>query len=462
MAKPISLYICQECGAQHSKWAGQCLECGGWNTLNQEIFRENVPKGLKHTSKVPSLEIVALEGNETSRPRHQTYNQEFDRVTGGGLVPGSVILVGGDPGIGKSTLLLQVAAQLSQHKKCLYISGEEGIEQIRMRAKRLGVQTSPLQLASATNLGRIMATLEHLAPLDLVIIDSIQTMYIDTIESAPGTVTQVRMCSQELIRHAKEKGLVIILVGHVTKEGSIAGPRVLEHMVDAVLYFEGDRGHQFRILRSVKNRFGASNEIGVFEMVESGLMEVKNPSELFLEGRHGDVSGSVVFAGIEGTRPLLVEIQTLVAPSPLGMPRRTVIGWDVGRLSMVIAVLETRCGLSFSGKDVYLNVAGGLRISEPAADLAVASALISALYDIPLPTNTVIFGEVGLSGEIRPVGQVPARLKEAEKLGFKYAILPPQRKKNKIDWQLEIKEIDHIFKLLHHIREQHPKRRTQT
>lgn len=452
MVKPLTLYICQECGTQHSKWLGQCIDCGGWNTLSQESIRDNVPKGLKHVSKTPTLELVSLEGHEEASPRHKTHNEEFDRVTGGGLVPGSVILVGGDPGIGKSTLLLQVAAQLSHHKKCLYISGEEGVEQIRMRAKRLEAEKSPLQLVSATNIGRIMATLDHMNDCDLVIIDSIQTMYIDNIESAPGTVTQVRMCSQELIRHAKEKGLVIILVGHVTKDGSIAGPRVLEHMVDAVLYFEGDRGHQFRILRSVKNRFGASNEIGVFEMVENGLMEVKNPSELFLEGRHGDVSGSVVFAGIEGTRPLLVEIQTLVATSPLGMPRRTVIGWDVGRLSMVIAVLETRCGLSFAGKDVYLNVAGGLKISEPAADLAVASALISALYDIPIPPHTVVFGEIGLSGEIRPVGHIPARLKEAEKLGFKNAILPPQGRKNGVKWDMDTVEIDHIFKLLRQLK----------
>ena len=344
---------------------------------------------------------------------------------GGGLVPGSAVLLAGDPGIGKSTLLLQAAAALAARDVgCAYISGEEGIEQIRMRAARLGLAEAPVKLAAAVDVRDITTSLEEGGPFDLVVVDSIQTMYLDTLDSAPGTVTQVRGSAQELIRLAKRMGTVLLLVGHVTKEGQIAGPRVLEHMVDCVLYFEGERGHQFRIVRAIKNRFGPTDEIGVFEMTDRGLVEIANPSSLFVDPERGPVPGAAVFAGVEGSRPVLVEIQALVAPGPAGSPRRTVVGWDGGRLAMVLAVLEARAGLRLSTCDVYLNVAGGLRITEPAADLAVAAALASSAADRALDHGAVIFGEVGLAGEIRPVNQSAARLKEAAKLGFTHALTP--------------------------------------
>ncbi|WP_048863154.1 DNA repair protein RadA, partial [Acidisphaera rubrifaciens] len=347
------------------------------------------------------------------------------RVLGGGLVPASAVLIGGDPGIGKSTLLLQAAAALAQRgAACLYVSGEEAIEQVRLRARRLGLADAPLGIASATSVRDITASLEATPGLALVVIDSIQTMWLDGVDSAPGTVTQVRACSFELIRLAKQRGFALMLVGHVTKDGAIAGPRVLEHMVDAVLYFEGDRGHQFRILRGVKNRFGATDEIGVFAMTGRGLEEVANPSALFLAERRGNIAGSAVFAGLEGTRPVLVEVQALLSPNPGGSPRRSVIGWDGGRLSMLLAVLDSRCGLRLGASDVYLNVAGGLRVTEPAADLAVAAALLSAAADRPTHPGAVYFGEVGLSGEVRQVAQAEVRLKEAAKLGFDTACLP--------------------------------------
>ena len=371
------------------------------------------------------MAFVGLAGSAEPPPRTETGIQELDRVLGGGLVPASAVLVGGDPGIGKSTLLLQAAARLAgsgQH--ILYVSGEESIEQVRLRARRLGIAEAPLKLAASVNLRDIAASLEEAKDATLVVIDSIQTMWLDAIDSAPGTVAQVRACSFELIRLAKSAQFALVLVGHVTKDGALAGPRVLEHMVDAVLYFEGDRGHQFRILRAVKNRFGATDEIGVFEMTDRGLAEVPNPSALFLAERRGNIAGSAVFAGLEGTRPVLVEVQALLAPNPGGAPRRSVIGWDGGRLAMLLAVLETRAGLRLSATDVYLNVAGGLRIVEPAADLAVAAAIASAASGIPASADTVYFGEVGLSGEIRQVAQAEARLKEAAKLGFVEASLP--------------------------------------
>ncbi len=376
--------------------------------------------------------------------------KEFDRVCGGGIVPGSAILVGGDPGIGKSTLLLQVVGMLSASTDCIYISGEESIEQVRIRARRLGLIDRDVSLASATNVRDLITTLEKKTNLGIVVIDSIQTMFVDSLDSAPGTVSQVRTSAQELIRVAKRRGFSLLLVGHVTKEGAIAGPRVLEHMVDTVLYFEGDRGHQFRILRGIKNRFGPTDEIGVFEMTQAGLMEVKNPSALFLAQRRGNVSGATVFAGTEGSRPVLVEIQALVAPSTLGTPRRAVVGWDTARLSMVLAVLEARCGFSFAGRDVYLNVAGGLRITEPAADLAVAAALISAQNDEPMPPESVVFGEIGLSGEVRPVGQADLRLKEAQKLGFRHAFTPgvDSKKKPRSVANFRYQEIEHIGDLI--------------
>jgi DNA repair protein RadA/Sms len=341
------------------------------------------------------------------------------------MVPASAVLVGGDPGIGKSTILLQAAARIAASgRRALYVSGEEAVEQVRLRAARLGLSGSPLGLAAATNLRDIVASLEEEREAALVVMDSIQTTWLDSLDSAPGTVSQVRACAAELIRLAKARGFALVLVGHVTKEGTLAGPRVLEHMVDATLYFEGERGHQFRILRAVKNRYGATDEIGVFEMTERGLVEVANPSALFLAERRGNVSGSAVFAGIEGTRPVLVEVQALLSPSSGGSPRRQVVGWDQGRLSMLLAVLEARCGMSLGQNDVYLNIAGGLRIAEPAADLAVAAALASAATDRPTSAGSVYFGEVGLSGEVRQVAQAEARLREAAKLGFTGATLP--------------------------------------
>jgi DNA repair protein RadA/Sms len=366
-----------------------------------------------------------LAGTAEPAPRASTTIGELDRVLGGGLVAGSAVLLGGDPGIGKSTLLLQAAAGLARAgRRVLYISGEEAIEQLRLRGRRLGLEGAPLQLAAAINLRDIAASLEAEPDIALVVIDSIQTMWLDSIDSAPGTVSQVRASAFELIRLAKNRGFAVVLVGHVTKDGAIAGPRVLEHMVDAVLHFEGDRGHQFRILRGMKNRFGATDEIGVFEMTDRGLAEVANPSALFLAERRGNIAGSAVFAGLEGTRPVLVEIQALLAANPGGSPRRSAVGWDSGRLAMLLAVLEARCGLRLNATDVWLNVAGGLRITEPAADLAVAAALASAAADQPTDPGTVFFGEVGLSGEVRQVAQAEARLKEAQKLGFLSACLP--------------------------------------
>ena len=451
MAKAKASFTCQACGAVHPRWTGRCDACGEWNSLLEEVS-SSAPIGGRAsggTGRGRVLEMSNLADVNEPAPRRKTGIDEFDRVTGGGLVRGSAVLIGGDPGIGKSTLLLQVTARLAAGCKCAYITGEEAVDQVQMRARRLGVESSPVSVAAATNLADILATLDAQDGPDLVVIDSIQTMYIDALDSAPGTVAQVRATAQELIRLAKKRGFVLLLVGHVTKEGTIAGPRVLEHVVDTVLYFEGERGHQFRILRSVKNRFGATDEIGVFEMTDRGLSEVENPSALFLAGRQGQVPGSAVFAGMEGTRPVLVEIQALVASSPLATPRRAVVGWDSGRLAMVLAVLESRCGLSFSGGEVYLNVAGGLRIGEPAADLAVAAALTSSLTGVPLPADMVVFGEISLSGEVRSVGQADARMKEAAKLGFSSALMPTRRGKNKkSNGSLELREVSELQDML--------------
>jgi DNA repair protein RadA/Sms len=430
MAKSVTAYTCNACGAVHKKWAGRCDACGEWNSIIEDkgLSAAGPAKKTLGALRGKQMELVSLDGADTAPPRRKSGIGEFDHVLGGGLVPGSALLVGGDPGIGKSTLLLQAAAALArQGAKTLYVSGEEAPAQIRMRAARLGLAKSPVLLAAETNLRNILTTLEAERP-DLVIIDSIQTMWADNVESAPGTVSQVRASAHELTVFAKQNNVAVILVGHVTKDGQIAGPRVVEHMVDTVLYFEGERGHQFRILRAVKNRFGPASEIGVFEMTDKGLQEVANPSALFLTDRERSASGSVVFAGMEGSRPLLVEFQALVAPSPLGTPRRAVIGWDSNRLAMVLAVLDARCGVSFGSHDVYLNVAGGLRVNEPAADLAVAAALLSSAQDKPLPPDSVIFGEISLSGAIRPVSQTENRLKEATKLGFTSAFAPSQVK----------------------------------
>ena len=425
MARDGAVYVCQSCGAAQSKWAGQCPACGTWNTLVEEV--QSRPPGAlapSKTAKTRGLVFQGLESQTPAPPRIATGIDEFDRVCGGGVVPGSAILVGGDPGVGKSTLLLQVVGSASRRgASCAYISGEEAVEQIRGRANRMGLADAPVRLAAETSLREILDGLKR-DRFDLVVIDSIQTMWSDAHEAAPGSVTQVRAAAGELVRLAKKQGVAVILVGHVTKEGTIAGPRVIEHMVDAVLAFEGERGYPFRVLRGVKNRFGATDEIGVFEMGDSGLNEVRNPSALFLDTSGERAAGAAVFAGIEGSRPVLVEFQALVAPSAYGTPRRAVVGWDSGRLAMVLAVLEARCGVSLGNRDVYLNVAGGLRINEPAADLAAAAALASSALDIALPQDCVVFGEISLSGDIRGVSRMDSRLKEAAKLGFKQALGP--------------------------------------
>jgi DNA repair protein RadA/Sms len=426
MARRDASFICQNCGAAYGRWQGKCDACGEWNTIAEEssaTAQPQTPGRAPRKGRLFALEPLA--GTARDAPRLATGLAEFDRVTGGGFVRGSVLLLGGDPGIGKSTLLIQVAAALARrHQRVVYISGEEAVAQVRLRAERLGLAGAEVGLAAETSIEDIVATLGERETPRLVIIDSIQTMWTDLVESAPGTVTQVRASAQALIRFAKRSGAAVILVGHVTKDGQIAGPRVVEHMVDAVLSFEGEGSHQFRVLRAVKNRFGPTDEIGVFEMTGGGLREIANPSELFLSERDLGSPGTAVFAGIEGSRPLLVEIQALVAPTSLGTPRRAVNGWDPNRLSMVLAVLDAHCRVRLSGHDVYLNVAGGLRIQEPAADLAAAAALVSSLADAPLPADAVYFGEISLSGAIRPVAQAAARLKEAQKLGFARAVLP--------------------------------------
>ena len=425
MAKSKTLFVCQNCGAITQRWQGKCESCGEWNTIVEEAVAAGIAAS-RNRNAGRAFALEGLTGDAKHEARIVTGLGELDRVTGGGFVAGSVALIGGEPGIGKSTLLIQACASLArQGGRVVYISGEESTSQVRLRAARLGLSDANVELAAQTGVEDIVATLGSGDRPKLVVIDSIQTMWSDVIESTPGTVSQVRGSSQALIRFAKASGAAIILVGHVTKDGQIAGPRVLEHMVDATLYFEGERGHPFRILRAVKNRFGATDEIGVFEMTDGGLEGVANPSALFLAERRGNISGSCVFAGVEGTRPMLVEIQALVSPNASGgSPRRAVIGWDSGRLAMVMAVLDTRCGLALGGNDVYLNVAGGLRVSEPAADLAVAAALLSSASDIPVPADMVVFGEIGLSGEVRAVGQAEARLKEAAKLGFAKALAP--------------------------------------
>jgi DNA repair protein RadA/Sms len=426
MAKSSPAFTCTACGAAHAKWAGRCDACGAWNSIVEEAPLSAAPKSLG--AKGRTIALSGLSTEDTPPPRASSGMEELDRVLGGGLVPASAILVGGDPGIGKSTLLLQAAASFARAgHKSLYISGEEAAAQIRMRAQRLGLSDAPVILGAETNLRDILTTLDAERPA-LAVIDSIQTMWLDSVESAPGSVSQVRAAAHELVTFAKRRGVAVILVGHVTKDGQIAGPRVVEHMVDTVLYFEGVRGHQVRILRAVKNRFGPADEIGVFEMTGDGLAQVTNPSALFLSDRDTPAPGSVVFAGMEGSRPVLTEIQALVAPSTLGTPRRTVVGVDSGRLSTILAVLEARCGIPFAGLDVFLNVAGGMRVSEPAADLAIAGALLSAREDVAIPPDMVLFGEISLSGALRPASQTENRLKEASKLGFSQATLPSRSK----------------------------------
>jgi len=439
----VSFY-CTGCGEIYKKWQGKCDSCGGWNTLEEDKFTKAAPKNsvanrsvTKNRHHVPELDLVPVNGQDIEQPRSYVGIGELDRVLGGGIVSGSIILIGGDPGIGKSTLLIQTAAHIArQNKRCIYVSGEEAISQIRMRAKRLGLHDAPIELAAETNLNIILNGIKGNPKVELLILDSIQTLWSEAVDSAPGTVSQLRGVVQDLVSFAKSYDISVILVGHVTKEGQIAGPRVVEHMVDTVLYFEGDRQHQYRLLRAVKNRFGAIDEIGVFEMIDNGLQEIKNPSALFISERSHVKPGSAIFAGIEGTRSLLTEIQALIVPAAYGTPRRSAVGWDSTRLAMILAILESRADMNFSGLDIFLNVVGGMKIIDPAADLAVASALASALLNVPLANQTVFFGEISLSGDVRSVRLAETRLKEAQKLGFTQAVTPKINLKTKLDLQI--------------------------
>lgn len=417
MTKIKKQFSCNNCGSVSGKWLGQCPDCGVWGSITEELqsaSKITAPKGGI------AQEIELLSSTVMHTIRTKTPIEELNRVLGGGLVSGSAILIGGDPGIGKSTLLLQLSASLAAtNTGCLYITGEESTNQIKLRSQRLGLSDSKTGLLAATNVEDIISTInKYKKELDLVVIDSIQTVATNDLASAPGTVSQIRASAHMLINYAKQNNITLLIACHVNKDGQLAGPKVLEHMVDTVLYFEGDHNNHFRILRSIKNRFGGVNEIGVFEMTSSGLIEIANPSELFLMDRENNVSGTAVFAGTQGSRPLLIEIQALTCPTTMATPRRSVVGWDVNRLSMIIAVLGMRFGLNLSAHEVYLSVAGGLKINDPAADLAVAAALISAYKNVPVPGKSIFFGEVGLSGEVRKAAQTEARIKEASKLGF--------------------------------------------
>jgi DNA repair protein RadA/Sms len=465
MAKLKSTFVCQNCGTVHGRWQGRCEGCGEWNTIVEETgaIAPPVAAGGARIGRGRVIVLEGLSGATVEAPRLPSRMAELDRVTGGGFVRGSVILLGGEPGIGKSTLLIQAAASLAQAgQRVVYISGEEAVAQVRLRAARLGLAQAPVEIAAETHVDDIVATLQAGPAPALVIIDSIQTMWTSAVEAAPGTVTQVRGSAQALIRYAKTTGACVILVGHVTKDGQIAGPRVVEHMVDAVIFFEGEGGHDFRILRGLKNRFGATNEIGVFEMRGDGLNEVANPSALFLGNRDPDAAGTSVFAGMEGTRPILVEMQALVVPTGLGTARRAVVGWDNSRLAMVLAVLEAHGGVRLGQHDVYLNVAGGLKITEPAADLAVAAALVSSLTGNPLPVDMAIFGEVSLSGAIRPVSHAAQRLKEAAKLGFGRAAAPVTKPDDEAEKGIRARGIARIADLVAIIAAGRPIRTVET
>jgi len=432
MAKAKTTYACTECGGQSPKWQGQCPQCGVWNTLVETIAAKPATRFqalIGSASEVRSLSSVDTVAN----PRSPTGIEEFDRVLGGGLVAGGVILLGGDPGIGKSTLLLQAMAVMGASRRCLYVTGEESVEQIALRAQRLGLFNAPVELLAEVQLEAIVGAMRLRQP-EVVVIDSIQTMYTEALESAPGSVAQVRECAAQLTRLAKQSGITVILVGHVTKEGAIAGPRVLEHIVDTVLYFEGDTHSSFRLVRAIKNRFGAANELGVFAMTERGLKGVANPSALFLSQHGQAVAGSCVLATVEGSRPLLVEVQALVDPAQSGLARRLAVGLDPQRLALLLAVMHRHGGVETGGSDVYVNAVGGMRIGEPAADLAVLMAVYSSLKNKPLESKSLVFGEVGLAGEIRPVQRGQERLREAAKLGFERAIIPAANKpKQSID-----------------------------
>jgi DNA repair protein RadA/Sms len=446
MARASASFVCQNCGAVHAKWSGKCDDCGAWNSIIEEAA--NIPAGAtaRKPAKGRRFALEDIKTLEDAPRRRATGVAEFDRVCGGGLVPGSALLVGGDPGVGKSTLILQaLAAYAKSGGRAVYISGEEAMAQVRLRAARMELSDAPVELGSATCVEDILSTLESGAPPGIVAIDSIQTIWTSALEAAPGTIAQVRTASFDLVRYAKSSGAAVLLVGHVTKDGQIAGPKAVEHLVDAVLYFEGERGHHFRVLRAVKNRFGPTDEIGVFEMTGRGLAEVANPSALFLGDRNSVSPGAAIFAGLEGTRPLLVEVQALVAQASYGTPRRAVVGWDSGRLAMILAVLDARAGLGLSGHDVYLNVAGGLEIGEPAADLAAAAALVSSFTGRALPRDCVFFGEISLSGDVRPAPQPELRLKEAAKLGFTAAVVPTGLKTDSFGLELRsVKDVSEV------------------
>ena len=423
-----NVFFCQECGYESSKWVGQCPACKAWNTMVEEIVDKKSSVTHRQITEVQVAKLNDVQSS--SEKRMDTHIEELNRVLGGGIVPGSLVLVGGDPGIGKSTLLLQTCKSLSDQKiAVLYISGEESLQQIKMRADRIGIFSDEMTLLCETNLDLIQGVIEERKP-QVVVIDSIQTMFRENVNSAPGSVSQVREATSVLMRLAKEQGIAIFVVGHVTKEGTVAGPRVLEHMVDTVLYFEGDRYASYRILRAVKNRFGSTNEIGVFEMCQSGLREVPNPSEYMLDGKPKNASGSIVVCTMEGTRPLLVEIQALVCHSAFGMPRRTAAGVDYNRVNLLMAVLEKNVGVRLADQDAYINIAGGMKVSEPATDLGLVLAIISSFRNRPIAEDMICFGEVGLSGEVRSVNMVEQRITEAHKLGFKQCILPKVCMKN--------------------------------
>ena len=444
MSKTKTQYICNHCGSITYKWFGKCFDCGEFNTITEEVVSKSVESAP--TGKV--MEIENLNSELKDKERIVTSNGELNRILGGGLVRGSAILIGGEPGIGKSTLLLQLVIALGQmNLKCLYVTGEESVEQVKLRAQRLELRSSDVMLLAETNLEDIKTTALSHKDLDLMIIDSVQTICSSQITGAPGTVSQIKMVANELICYAKQKSVIVILVGHVTKDGQIAGPKVLEHMVDTVLYFESDQNYYLRILRAIKNRFGGVNEIGVFEMSDKGLQEVKNASELFISHRSQAIVGASIFAAIEGSRPFLVEVQVLLAPCNMPMPRRSVVGWDLNRLSMIIAVLSVRCKLNLANFEVYLNVAGGFKINEPAGDLSVAAAIISSALNIPLPLNSVFFGEVSLSGEVRPVSQINTRISEAKRLGFDMIVLGYNEKVKNIDAH-QVKNLNDLKNLI--------------
>jgi DNA repair protein RadA/Sms len=449
MAKPKTVYTCSSCGAQSPQWAGQCSECGGWNTLSEGVIATAAParrySGYSGAVSAQVMQLAAV--HPDSQTRSSVGLRELDRVLGGGLVTGSVVLLGGDPGIGKSTLLLQVLTALSGKLTSLYVTGEESPEQISLRAARLGIDGGDIRLLSETSVEQIIAIAARERP-QVMVLDSIQTLYTEALQSAPGSVAQVRECAAQLVRFAKQTGIAMFLVGHVTKEGTLAGPRVLEHMVDTVLYFEGDPGDRYRILRAIKNRFGAVNEIGVFAMTEAGLKEVHNPSAIFLSRHEQAVPGSVVMVTWEGTRPLLVEVQALVDSSQLGNPRRVTLGLEQNRLSMLLAVLHRHGGLALGDQDVFVNVVGGVRVSETAADLAVLLAVMSSFRDRPLPESLIVFGEVGLSGELRPVPNGQQRLQEATKHGFRHAIIPAANRPKKPLQDMEITAVSRLSQVL--------------